>query len=216
MSVTPVLFPTRWTTRLDGTYQHGQPAKKLHRVEHDVCRPIGPRLPQREAHLAVGRQGESVGRHGWSQGVAADAFEPIALPCRNDEPRVQVPSMPAGLTLAQGAIDRRTRVFETTDASTCVTPERDEPSHRRRRQAGEDRRLVRPGIHPAILGVAPLITLGEFSAIEQPPDSGLHGRQDLRDVQRRQTPGRTKPDRAGRVACEHAVEASARGCGRSD
>jgi hypothetical protein len=35
---------------------------------------------------------------------------------------------------------------------------------------GERRRLIRPGIHLAILGVPPMITLGDFPAAEQLPD----------------------------------------------
>jgi hypothetical protein len=142
------------------------------RVEHDVCRPISPRLPQREAHLAVGRQGEPLGRDGRPERVPADPFEPIALSRRNDERRMQVQSLPPRMTRTQWAIDRRSRVSETTNASAGATPEGDEPLHRCGRQARERWRLVHPGIHPAILGVASMITLGAFSAIEQPPDGG--------------------------------------------
>jgi hypothetical protein len=171
-----------------------------------VRRPIGPRLPQRDAHLAVVGQGEPLGRDGRSQDIAADPLEPIALPRRNDEPRMQVQPVPARMTRARWALDRGARVSEASDASARVRPEGDEPLHRRGRQARERRRLVRPGIHIAILGVAPRITLGAFSAPEQPPDPGLHGRQDLRHVQRRQTPRRMKPDRAGGIARQDAIE----------
>jgi hypothetical protein len=187
-------------------HQHGQPAQELHRVEHDVGRPIGPRLPPRDAHLTVGRHGEPLGRDGRPEHVAADPLEPIALPRRDDEPRMQVHPVPPRMARAQWAIDRRTRVPETTDARPGVTPERDEPLHRRGRQARERRRPVCPRIHPAILGVAPTITLRELSAIEQPPDPRFHGRQDLRHVQRRQTPRRMEPDRTGGILREHAVE----------
>jgi hypothetical protein len=38
------------------------------------------------------------------------------------------------------------------------------------------------------------------------PDPGLHGRQDLGHVQRRETPDPMEPDRAGAVKRKHAVE----------
>jgi hypothetical protein len=171
-----------------------------------VRRPVGPRVPEREAHLAVGRQGEPLGRDRRPEHVAADPLEPIALPRRDDEPRMQVQPMPVRMTRADTPIDRRTRVSDTTNAGTGIRPERDDPLHRRGRQTCERRRLVRPRIDPIVFGVAPGVILARSAPLEQPPDPGLHGRQDLRDVQRRQTPCRMKPDHTRGVAREHAVE----------
>ena len=67
-------------------------------------------------------------------------------------------------------------------ARARTTPERRDPLPRRRRQARQRRRLVRPGIDPAILGVAPVVTPGEPAPIEQPSEPWLHGGQDLRHV----------------------------------
>jgi hypothetical protein len=60
-------------------HQHGQAPQELHGIEDYVRRPVRPRVPEREAHLAVGREGEPLGRDRRSEHVAADPFEAIAL-----------------------------------------------------------------------------------------------------------------------------------------
>ena len=61
-------------------------------------------------------------------------------------------------------------------------PERHGPLHRRRRQPGQHRRVLRPRVRRGALVVA----LPESPAIEQARDARLHRGQHLRDVQGRQ------------------------------
>jgi hypothetical protein len=64
-----------------------------------------------------------------------------------------------------------------------------------------------PKVNFAMLGVAAVLIIRASSApVQQPPAPGFHVGQDLRDVQRRQTPRRMKPDHTRPVAREHAVE----------
>jgi hypothetical protein len=110
------------------------------------------------------------------------------------------------MTGSQWPIDRRTRVSKTTHASTRLTPERDEPLHRRGRQVRERRRFVHPGIDATVVGVAPGRILATPAPLQQLPEPWLHGGQHLRHVQRGQTRRRMKPDRSRRVARKHSVE----------
>jgi hypothetical protein len=97
-------------------------------------------------------------------------------------------------------------VSDTTNAGTGITPERNDPLHRRGLETCEDRCLVRPRIDPVVFAGAPGVILAMSAPLEQPPKPRLHGGQHLRHVQRCQTPRRMKPDPTGRVAREHAVE----------
>lgn len=154
-------------------HQHGKPSEELHRIEHDVLRPVGPRLSERQAHLTLGGQGEPLGHHGRPQRVTADPLEPLALPRRDDEPRMQVEAIPPGMTKAQWRrLTRLTRAPKIAKARARMMAERHEPLHQRRRQARERRCLVRPRIGTAVLGGAPVVTLGEPAPIEQPSDPG--------------------------------------------
>jgi hypothetical protein len=110
------------------------------------------------------------------------------------------------MTGSQWPIDRRTRVSKTTHASTRLTPERDEPLHRRGRQVRERRRFVHPGIDATVVGVAPGRILATPAPLQQLPEPWLHGGQHLRHVQRGQTRRRMKPDRSRRVTRKHPVE----------
>src|SRR5207247_8419142 len=54
--------------------------QKLDGVEHDVRRPITPRLPELQPHLTLVGQVEPNLRHGRTQRIATHALEPIPLP----------------------------------------------------------------------------------------------------------------------------------------
>jgi hypothetical protein len=70
-------------------HQHRQALEQLERREYQVRRPVAPRVAQREAHPSVVRQVETIGRHGGPQHVPAHPLQPLALPGRNDDARVE-------------------------------------------------------------------------------------------------------------------------------
>jgi len=57
--------------------------------EHDVRRPIAPRLPELQPHLSLVGQVDPIPGHGRTQRVATYAIEPLPLPSRYDKARVQ-------------------------------------------------------------------------------------------------------------------------------
>jgi hypothetical protein len=71
-------------------HKHGQPSQKLDGVEHHVRRPIAPRLPELQPHLSLVGQVEPLLGHGRTQRIAARALEPLPLPGRDDEARMQI------------------------------------------------------------------------------------------------------------------------------
>ena len=70
--------------------QHRQPSQKLDGVEQHVGRPIAPWLPELQPHVSLLSHVEPLGGHGWTQRIAAHTLEPLPLPGRDDEARMQV------------------------------------------------------------------------------------------------------------------------------
>jgi len=61
-------------------HEHGQSRQKLNRVEHEVRRPITPRLPER---------------------IATQPLKPIPVSRRHHQPGVQIDAVPARVTAAR-------------------------------------------------------------------------------------------------------------------
>jgi hypothetical protein len=93
-------------------HEHGQPTQKLDGVEHDVRRPIPPRLPKLQPHLTFAGQVEPLLRHRRTQRIATHALEPIALPGRHHEARMEVkpvgPCVTSALRLGLALLGRLT------------------------------------------------------------------------------------------------------------
>ena len=87
------------------------------------------------------------------------------------------------------------RVAQATKASASMRPERYGALHRRRRQPGQHRGVVRPRVRRGSLVVALL----ESAPIEQALDARLHPGQHLVDIQGRQATCGVKVQGAGRV-----------------
>jgi hypothetical protein len=71
-------------------HEHREPSQELDGVKYDVRRPIAPRLPEFYPHLTLAGHVEPLLRHGRTQRIAAHALEPLPLPGRHDEARVQI------------------------------------------------------------------------------------------------------------------------------
>jgi hypothetical protein len=73
-----------------------------------------------------------------------DTLEPLPLPSRHDQARVQIKPIRAGVTTPRiGRLDRLGRIAQTTKAGATTGHQGDGPLHGRRRQPRQDGRLVR-------------------------------------------------------------------------
>ena len=109
---------------------------------------------------------------------------------------------PRMTALRFGRLDRLGRVPKPTKARARMRPERHGSLHRRRRQPGQHRRLIRPCVRRGAVAVA----LSESPAIEQACDARLHSGQHLLDVQSRQRACGVKGQGAGTVPREDAIQ----------
>jgi hypothetical protein len=79
-------------------HEHRQSPQKLDGVEHDVRRPVAPRLPELEPHLSLVGQMDPLLGHGRTQHIATHALEPLPLPSRYDKARVQIEAVRPRMT----------------------------------------------------------------------------------------------------------------------
>ena len=94
-------------------HEHGQPSQKLDGVEHDVRRPIHA-AGAAGAPVLVG-QVEPLLRHRRTQRIATHALEPIPLPGRHDEARMEVkPVGPCVTSALRGCLALLGPVARTT------------------------------------------------------------------------------------------------------
>ena len=88
-------------------------------VEHDVRRPITPRLSELQPHLTLVGQVEPILHHGRTQRISTHALEPIPLPGRYDEARMQIEAVRPRVTASGDCFEEIVGVIhKATQAAT--------------------------------------------------------------------------------------------------